>query len=158
LPPLSSSSHFLAPRHPFAPFIAILLQFLFAIILHHRDHDLQVPIISFLLDGIDIDIGFSQTNLSSVDAGEAQSTCRMVCPALLAALTPHLPSDFVACDAVIENMDKRCRTSINGLRVTDAIASLLPQKPTHDANIDVFRTVIRFLKHWAKRRCVYVHR
>jgi poly(A) polymerase len=82
----------------------------------------------------------------------------MVCPALLAALTPHLPSDFVACDAVIENMDKRCRTSINGLRVTDAIASLLPQKPTHDANIDVFRTVIRFLKHWAKRRCVYVHR
>ncbi len=92
-----------------------------------------------------------------MDAGEAQSTCRIVYPAMLAALTPHLPSDFVACDTVLENMDKRCRTSINGLRVTDAIASLLPQKP-RDANIDVFRTVIRFLKHWAKRRCVYVHR
>ena len=52
-------------------------------------------------------------------------------------------------------MDKRCKTSINGLRVTDAIASLLPHKP-FDANIDVFRTVIRFLKHWAKRRCVCV--
>jgi poly(A) polymerase len=53
-------------------------------------------------------------------------------------------------------MDKRCKTSINGLRVTDAIAQLLPDAVCgFEANIDVFRTVIRFLKHWAKRRCVY---
>jgi poly(A) polymerase Pap1 len=51
-------------------------------------------------------------------------------------------------------METRCKTSINGLRVTDAIAALLPSEHTYDANINVFRTVIRFLKHWAKRRCV----
>jgi poly(A) polymerase Pap1 len=66
----------------------------------------------------------------------------------------HCISDFVACDALLDNMDKKCKTSINGLRVTDAIAALLPDKGTFEANIDVFRTVIRFLKHWAKRRCV----
>jgi hypothetical protein len=32
---------------------------------------MQVPIISFFLDGIDIDIGFSQTNLNALDAGQA---------------------------------------------------------------------------------------
>lgn len=64
--------------------------------------------------------------------------------------------DFVAYDALLDNMDKRCRTSINGLRVTDAIAALLPSKDKkYEANIEVFRIVIRFLKHWAKRRCVY---
>ena len=32
----------------------------------------QVPIISFFLDGIDIDIGFSQTNLTTLDSGNTR--------------------------------------------------------------------------------------
>ena len=32
----------------------------------------QVPIISFFLDGIDIDIGFSQTNLTTLDSGDTR--------------------------------------------------------------------------------------
>ena len=31
----------------------------------------QVPIISCFLDGIDIDIGFAQTNLNTLDSGDA---------------------------------------------------------------------------------------
>jgi poly(A) polymerase Pap1 len=117
----------------------------------------QVPIISLFLDGIDFDIGFSQTNLTTLDSGH---TLSVHCNAADFAAQRHSPllclSDFVASDALLENMDKRCKTSINGKRVTDAIAALLPSKDRgFDANITVFRTVIRFLKHWSKRRCVY---
>ncbi|OAD79987.1 hypothetical protein PHYBLDRAFT_185012 [Phycomyces blakesleeanus NRRL 1555(-)] len=49
---------------------------------------------------------------------------------------------------LLKNLDERCVRSINGSRVTDEILRLVP-------NITAFRTALRTVKLWAKRRCVY---
>lgn len=61
----------------------------------------------------------------------------------------RIPSDFdILEDRVLRNVDDATQRSINGVRVTDAILRLVP----HTLN---FRTTLRAVKLWAKRRAVY---
>jgi len=61
----------------------------------------------------------------------------------------HVPSDLDINDiSIIRNVSQDSVTSINGRRVTDKILKLVPDAP-------VFRTALRFLKVWAKRRGIY---
>ncbi|KAJ1988055.1 polynucleotide adenylyltransferase [Dimargaris cristalligena] len=49
---------------------------------------------------------------------------------------------------LLKNIDEKCILSLNGSRVTDEILRLVP-------NVETFRTALRCIKLWAKRRAVY---
>ncbi|KAL0078763.1 Poly(A) polymerase central domain-containing protein [Phycomyces blakesleeanus] len=51
---------------------------------------------------------------------------------------------------ILKGLDERCVRSLNGSRVTDEILRLVP-------NIPVFRTALRTIKLWAKRRAIYAN-
>ncbi|CAG8617366.1 9986_t:CDS:10 [Paraglomus brasilianum] len=51
-------------------------------------------------------------------------------------------------NSLLKNLDEPCIRSLNGSRVTDEILRLVP-------NIPAFRTSLRCIKLWAKRRAIY---
>ncbi|CAJ0631998.1 13640_t:CDS:10 [Entrophospora sp. SA101] len=51
-------------------------------------------------------------------------------------------------NSLLKNLDDACIRSLNGSRVTDEILRLVP-------NIPAFRTSLRCIKLWAKRRAIY---
>lgn len=88
-------------------------------------HDAYVPIIKFRYRGVEIDLLCAPLQMS------------------------RIPDKFdILDDRVLRNVDDGTQRSINGVRVTDAILNLVP-------SINNFRTVLRAVKLWAKRRQVY---
>lgn len=67
--------------------------------------------------------------------------------ASLAMTTVAEDTDF-ADDHILDNVDEESVRSLNGRRVNDMLLQLVP-------NQDIFRVVLRFLRIWAKKRCVY---
>ncbi|KAI7866526.1 Poly(A) polymerase central domain-containing protein [Spinellus fusiger] len=63
----------------------------------------------------------------------------------------RIPDDLELADNdILNGLDERCIRSLNGSRVTDDILRLVP-------NIPVFRTALRTIKLWAKRRAIYAN-
>ncbi|KAI9263396.1 Poly(A) polymerase central domain-containing protein [Phascolomyces articulosus] len=87
--------------------------------------DAYVPVINMYFSGIPIDL---------------------LCAPLAVS---RVPDDLELSDNnYLKNVDERCIRSLNGSRVTDEILRLVP-------NIDAFRTALRTIKLWAKRRLIY---
>ena len=87
--------------------------------------DAYVPVIKFVFGGVEIDLLVACLQLEAL-------------PRTLDILD----------DGILRNVDDGTQRSINGVRVTDAILRLVPHIPH-------FRTTLRAVKLWAKRRAVY---
>jgi len=88
--------------------------------------DAVVPIIKMKYRGVEVDLTFARLNLAVVDSK-----------------LENLDSDNL-----LKHLDEKTVRSINGTRVADAMLNLVPNKTT-------YITVLRFVRHWAKKRGLY---
>ncbi|KAL3501798.1 hypothetical protein ACH5RR_036247 [Cinchona calisaya] len=87
--------------------------------------DAHVPVMKFKLDGVSIDLLYASLPLWVI------------------------PEDLdISQDSILQNVDEQTVRILNGSRVTDQILSLVP-------NIQNFRTALRCVRLWAKRRGIY---
>ena len=88
--------------------------------------DAVVPIIKMKYKSIEVDLTFARLNLAVVDSK-----------------LENLDSD-----SLLKHLDEKTVRSINGTRVADSLLSLVPNRAT-------YITVLRFVRHWAKKRGLY---
>ncbi|KAJ4702645.1 Nuclear poly(A) polymerase [Melia azedarach] len=85
----------------------------------------RVPVIKFKFHGVSVDLLYAQLQLWMI------------------------PEDLdILQDSLLQDVDEQTVCSLNGCRVTDRILRLVP-------NVENFRTTLRCLKFWAKRRGIY---
>lgn len=91
----------------------------------HPVSDAYVPVMRFKFSGISVDLLYANVALWAI------------------------PEDLdVSQESILQNVDEQTVLSLNGCRVTDQILRLVP-------NIQNFRTTLRCMRCWAKRRGVY---
>ncbi|KAF7153892.1 hypothetical protein RHSIM_Rhsim01G0213100 [Rhododendron simsii] len=107
----------------------------------HPVPDAHVPVLKFKFSGVSIDLLYANVALWAVP--ETFNGVRVLSNHV------HLLQDLdISQDSVLQNVDEQTVRSLNGCRVTDQILRLVP-------NIQNFRTALRCMKLWAKRRGVY---
>ncbi|BEJ14520.1 hypothetical protein CspHIS471_0402870 [Cutaneotrichosporon sp. HIS471] len=84
-----------------------------------------VPVMKTVISGVEVDLLFARVNLP--EAGDKLD---------------------IEKDEILRGVDDASQRSLNGPRVTDMILNLVP-------NVETFRTALRTIRLWAKRRGIY---
>ncbi|KAG6405601.1 hypothetical protein SASPL_133192 [Salvia splendens] len=114
----------------------------------HSVPDAHVPVMRFKFNGVSIDLLYANVSLWIIPELELDSgMCywQLIFSMISNSLDPDLD---ISQESILQNVDDQTVRSLNGCRVTDQILRLVP-------NIQNFRTTLRCMRLWAKRRGVY---